>query len=382
MVKKMKILARRAIRDLKPYQPGKPIQELGRELNIREKDVIKLASNENPIGPSPKAVKAIGETLGDINRYPDGGGFYLKRKLASKLKLKPQNIVLGNGSDEIIDIITKAFLEEDEEVIISEPSFLEYRIIVKTRGADIKIVPMQGPAFSKDRGPGRGFRYNIGQILKSITKKTKLIFIGNPDNPSGAYLNKDELKLFLRKCPKTVIVVFDEAYREFTESNDYSNPMDYLGENRLIILRTFSKAYGLAGLRIGYAITSEKLASWMERVRQPFNVNMLAQVAAEAALDDSPYLLRTKELLRKGKRFLVRNLGKLGFDIIEGPANFILISYRGIKGTALFKRLLPYGVIVRDMKPYGLRAWVRVNVGTMSENRRFIKTLKRLITQT
>lgn len=374
----VRVPARKAIRDLKPYQPGVPIKELRRELGIRETDIIKLASNENPIGPSPKAIKAIREAVSDINRYPDGSGFYLKKKLASKLKLKPQNIVLGNGSDELIDIITKAFLEEDEEAIISEPSFLEYEIIVRTRAARIKMLPMMAPAPSKNRALSGCFRYNIEHILNSITRKTKLIFLGNPDNPTGAYLTKNELKLFLEGCPKGVIAVFDEAYRELVGRPDYSNPKSYLNRHNMVILRTFSKAYGLAGLRIGYAITNKGLAGWMERVRQPFNVNMLAQVAAEAALDDTAHLSKTKGLIRKGRGFLVNNLRSLGFDIIEGPANFILISYRGIKGTVLFRKLLPYGVIIRDMKPYGLTAWARVNVGTMPENRKFIETLKKI----
>lgn len=378
----MKILARKAIRDLSPYQPGKPIEELQRELGMKEAEIIKLASNENPIGPSPKAVKAIREAISDINRYPDGSSFYLKKKLASELKLRPQNIILGNGSDEIIDIITKAFLEEDEEAIISEPSFLEYKIIVKTRGARIKALPMKTPTPSKNSALSGRFRYDIEHILNSIAKNTKLIFLGNPDNPTGAYLTKDELNLFLKDCPKSVIVVFDEAYRELTESPDYSNPMDYLNSHNMIILRTFSKAYGLAGLRIGYAITNKGLAGWMERVRQPFNVNMLAQVAAEAALDDTAHLAKTKSLIREGKRFLVRNLRCLGVDIIEGPANFMLISYKGINGTVLFKKLLPHGVIIRNMEPYGLTEWARVSVGTMPENRRFIETLEKVITQT
>ncbi|NQT91073.1 MAG: histidinol-phosphate transaminase [Candidatus Omnitrophica bacterium] len=374
----MRKLARKKIRNIKPYKPGKPIKELERELGISERDIIKLASNENPIGPSPRAIKAIRESIDLIHRYPDGSSFYLKKKLASKLRLKPQNIILGNGSDEIIDIVTKAFLEEDEEAIISEPSFLEYRIIVKTRGARIKASPMELPSVLGGKGSSRRFAYNIDDVLRSITRKTKLIFIGNPDNPTGSYLTKKELAYFLKKCPKKVIVVFDEAYREFVDKRDYSNPIDFIDKHSVIILRTFSKAYGLAGLRIGYAVTSEKLAGWMERVRQPFNVNLLAQIAAESALDDKAHLSKTKAVIKKGREYLEKDLKRLGFDIIKTPANFLLISYRGVKGTDLFKSLLPYGVIIRDMKVYGLPAWVRVNVGTMDENRRLIKTLKRL----
>lgn len=374
----MKNPARKNIKDLTPYEPGKPIKELVREIGVKELDVVKLASNENPIGPSPKAVKAILKGVSDINRYPDGGGFYLKQKLASVFRLLPSNFVLGNGSDELIDILTKAFLEEDQEAIISEPSFLEYGIIVRTRGSKVKGVPLKGPHPLKREISLKYFSYDIDKILNSISKKTKLIFLGNPDNPTGAYLNKKQLKELLKGMPKRIIVVFDEAYREFVDLKDYSDPFGYISRYNIIILRTMSKAYGLAGLRIGYAITDPRLAAWMERVRLPFNVNSLAQIAAVAALDDREHLNKTKKLIREGKRFIVANLKKLGFDIIESPANFILFSYKGMKGTEIFKRLLPYGVIVRDMKAYGLAEWTRVNVGTMQENRRFIKVLERV----
>jgi histidinol-phosphate aminotransferase len=375
----MKILARTKILDVEPYEPGKPIKELQRELGIKESDIIKLASNENPIGPSPKAVEAIVKAVKGVNRYPDGSGFYLKKKLSAAVGLRPANIVLGNGSDELIDITTKAFLEEDEEAIISSPSFLEYKIIVTTRGARVKAVPMDGPtALGKD-SLSKAFRYNIDNILKSITKKTKLIFIGNPDNPTGAYVTTNALKVLLDRCPKRIIIVFDEAYRELVDRRDYSNPLPYIKRGNIIILRTFSKAYGLAGLRIGYALASESLSGWMERVRLPFNINMLAQAAAEAALDDRTHLNNTKRLIKEGMRFLVLNLTQLGFEIIEGPANFLLFSYKNIEGSRFFKELLPYGIITRDMKAYGLSRWVRVNAGTVPENRKFISTVSQLI---
>jgi len=374
-----KRLVRNKIRDLKPYQPGKPIKELGRELGIREANIIKLASNENPIGPSPKALKAVLKAASGINRYPDGSSFYLKRRLARALRLKPENIVLGNGSDELIDIITKAFLEEDEEVIVSAPSFLEYKIIVKTRGARVKMIDAKGPGYLRRNCPLKVFKYNLEKILKAVNNKTKLIFLGNPDNPTGAYLSKGELASFLKRCPKNVILVFDEAYREFVNLRDYSNPAAYLDRYNIIVLRTFSKAYGLAGLRIGYAMAKKDLSGWMERVRQPFNVNILAQAAAESALDDRSHLSKVRTLIIDGKAFLIKNLKRLGIDVIDSPANFVLFSCKGMKGTELFKGLLPYGVIVRDMKAYGLLGWARVNVGTMKENRKFITALKNII---
>lgn len=370
------MLARKTIRDLKPYEPGKPIKELKRELGIKESSIIKLASNENPIGPSPKAVKAMAGALKGVNRYPDGSSFYLKRRLASKLKVRPENIVLGNGSDELIDIITKAFLEEREEAVITEPSFLEYKLITKTRGAGVKAVALEGP--NPKKGLFISFRYNLDNLIKAVGERTKLIFLGNPDNPTGAYISKRELPCFLKRCPRNVIAVFDEAYRELVDSGDYSNPIDYINRGNVIVLRTFSKAYGLAGLRIGYAVTGRKLAGWMERARQPFNVNLLAQTAAEAALNDTAHLSKTRGLTKKGREFLVREMLDIGCDVIASPANFILFSLKGASGRKVFRRLLQQGVIIRDMESYGLRRWARVNVGTMAENRKFISALKKI----
>lgn len=371
------ILPRKNIRRLKPYEPGKPIEELGREFRIPVKDIIKLASNENPIGPSPKAIGAVKGKLKKLNRYPDGGCFVLKKKLGKKLGLSSENIVMGNGSDEIIDIITKTFLDEKDEVIVSEPAFLEYKIITKTRGAKVITVPVKKEVISSGISM---FKYDTDNILAAIGRNTKIIFLGNPDNPTGAYLGKKELSRFLKRCPKDVLIVLDEAYRELIASRDYADTVTCAKAKNIIILRTFSKAYGLAGLRIGYALTNKQLASWMERARQPFNVNMLGQVAALAALDDTAHLVKIKSLIARGRKFLIKNLKGLGFDVVKTPANFILFSYKGISGTEIFSRLLLQGIIIRDMKPYGLGRLARVTVGNMQENRRFIKALKKLVT--
>ncbi len=371
-----KILPRKNISTLTPYQPGKPIEELQREFNIPLKDITKLASNENPIGPSPKAIAAVKKELKKLNRYPDGGCFYLKKKLGKKLGLPSENIVMGNGSDEIIDIITKAFLDEKDEVIISKPAFLEYEIITKTRGAKVVEIPVKREATSSGISV---FKYNTDNILAAINRNTKIIFLGNPDNPTGAYLPRKELGDFIKKCPKNVIIVLDEAYRELIASSDYTDTLIHTKCENVIILRTFSKAYGLAGLRIGYALTNKKIASWMERASQPFNVNMLAQVAALAALDDTSHMTKTKALTKQGKKFLIKNLKDMGCDIVEAPANFILFSYKGMSSTEIFSRLLPNGIIVRDMRPYGLNKLVRVTIGTMRENKRFIAAFKEII---
>lgn len=359
----MKRLVRKNIENLKPYEPGKPIEELKRELKV--KNIIKLASNENPIGPSPKAVKVASCAIFEVNRYPDGSSFYLKRKIASKLGLSPGNIIIGNGSDELIDIITKTFLDERDEVLITKPAFLEYSILSMVRGAKIKTVTL------------KNFKYDIKAIFNAVNKRTKVIFIGNPDNPTGAYLNKSELSDFIKGCPKDVVVVFDEAYREIVDKKDYSNPFKYIRKKNIIILRTFSKAYGLAGLRIGYGLSNKRIILAMEKVRLPFNISLLAQRCAVAALDDKVHLSKTIRTIRAGKKFLVRSLEKLGFKIVVSPANFILVNCGRKKGNEIFKKLLRYGVIVRDMKAYGLPYYFRVNVGTMKENRRFIEALEK-----
>ncbi|UCH12425.1 MAG: histidinol-phosphate transaminase, partial [Candidatus Omnitrophota bacterium] len=340
----------------------KPIEELKRELGL--KDIIKLASNENPLGPSPKAIKALSGAVSGVNRYPDGSSFYLKGKIAKKFGLSTKNITIGNGSDELIDTIIKTFTEEHDEVLITKPAFLEYSILSKARGVKVKTVPI------------KNFQYDIKSILNAINSKTKVIFIGNPDNPTGAYLNKKMLGDFIKGCPNDRIVVFDEAYRELVDKKDYSNPFKYIDRKNIIILRTFSKSYGLAGLRIGYGLANKRIIAAMEKVRLPFNVNLLAQKAAEAALGDVAHIARTKKVIKTGKKFLVKSLEDLGFKIVISPTNFILVNCGKKSGNKMFKKLLKHGVIVRDMKAYDLPKFFRVNVGTMRENRRFIEALK------
>jgi histidinol-phosphate aminotransferase len=371
----MKIHIKKNIQQLMPYQPGKPIEELSRELDIPIDDIVKLASNENPVGISPKAARAIRGCIKRVNRYPDGSCFYIKKKLSAKLGVKESNLIIGNGSDEILDIIAKAFLYEGEQAIITEPCFLEYEIVVKMKSARVVKIPM---IRDYESGILSGFRYDINKIISSINSRTKIIYLGNPDNPTGAYLKEPDIKRISRKCPKNVIIVIDEAYRELVSAADYTDTKKYIKKHNVIILRTFSKAYGLAGLRIGYAIAKKELVSWMDRVRQPFNVNMIAQIAALAAIDDTAHVERVKHVTKNGRDFLIKNLENLGFHVIKAPANFILFAGKNISGTQLFLRLLPRGIIIRDMKPYGLSDWARVSVGTMKQNRRFIKELQAL----
>lgn len=360
----MKELARKNILDVSPYIAGKPIEETKRQLGL--KTVYKLASNENPLGPSPKALEAIKKSLSGINRYPDSQGFYLKRKLARHLNVEPPNLVLGNGSDDLIEIIIKTFVEDDESIITADDTFLEYKIVSGILGRRVVTVPL------------RYFKYDLESIKKRIDKKTKLVFISNPNNPTGTYVTKYEVEDFMNGLPEDVILVFDEAYDTFIDVDDFPNSLKYVNNENVIILKTFSKAYGLAGLRIGYAIAPPLLASYIERARLPFNVNVLAQAAASAALDDKKFLLKTRKLILAGKDYLYPQLARLGIAYVPSVANFILIDCTR-DGFDVFREMLKYGVIVRDMKQYGLKNFIRVTIGTKKENERFIKVLKKVL---
>lgn len=360
----MKELIRKNILEVSPYIAGKPIEETKRELGLRE--VIKLASNENPLGVSHRALSAIKKNLSAINRYPDSQGFYLKNKLAKCLNAKPSNFVLGNGSDELIDTIIKTFVEDDENVITADTTFLEYGIISSVLNRRVITVPL------------RYFRYDLEAIKKAINKKTKVIFIANPNNPTGTYVTRYEFRDFMADLPDNLLVVLDEAYDAFIDVDDFPASSEYLNDRNIIVLKTFSKAYGLAGLRIGYAIAQEESVSFMERTRQPFNVNLLAQAAALAALEDKEFLARTRKAVLEGKACLYDALNKLGVVYVPSVANFILID-TGKDCTGVFKEMLKYGVIVRDMKQYGLKNFIRVTIGTKKENERFIKVFKKVL---
>jgi len=360
----MKSLARKNILNITPYIAGKPIEETRRQLGLKE--VVKLASNENPLGASPKALEAIRKNLGGINRYPDSNGFYLKKRLAEFLKVAPLNIVLGNGSDELIDVIIKTFVEEDENIVTADTTFLEYKIISQVNARKIITVPL------------RYFKYDLEAMKRKINAKTKAVFISNPNNPTGTYLNGLELRDFIRSLPRDIVLVLDEAYDTFIDVDDFPKSLKYLNNGNIIILKTFSKAYGLAGLRLGYAISHFQLAACMEVVRQPFNVNALAQVAGVAALADDKFLCNTRKLVLKGKAYIYDCLSRLGIAYVPSVANFILIDV-GRDSVAVFKDMLKYGVIVRDMLQYGLKNFIRVTIGTQKENERFIQVLKKVL---
>jgi histidinol-phosphate aminotransferase len=318
------------------------------------------------LGVSPKALEAIKKNLSSVNRYPDSQGFYLKKKLAKYLNVKPSNIVLGNGSDELIDIIIKTFVEEDENIITADITFLEYGIISSVNGRKLITVPL------------RYFKYDLEAMKRKINEKTKVIFISNPNNPTGTYVTRYELKDFMTDLPSGVLLVLDEAYDTFIDVDDFPGGQEYINNKNVIVLKTFSKAYGLAGLRIGYAVTKSEFTAYMERARQPFNVNCLAQLAAMAALDDKKFLRKTRKVILEGKNYLYAALDRLGLVYVQSVANFILIDV-GRDGVGVFRELLKYGVIVRDMKQYGLKNFIRVTIGTKRENERFIKVLKKVL---
>ncbi|PIQ84884.1 MAG: histidinol-phosphate transaminase [Candidatus Omnitrophica bacterium CG11_big_fil_rev_8_21_14_0_20_43_6] len=362
---KVKELIRKSVFGVNPYVPGKPIEETKRQLGLTE--VIKLASNENSWGPSPKALTAIKRSLPGINRYPDAQGYYLKKRLAKFFGLIPENFVLGNGSDELIDVVIKTFVEADENIITSCGTFLEYEIIAQVNDRKVKKAPL------------RYFKYDLGAMLKLVDKKTKLIFIANPNNPTGTYVTKYEIAEFIKALPPGVVVVFDEAYNTFIDVDDYPQTLAYLKKNKqIIILRTFSKAYGLAGLRLGYAIAAPELAAYLERIRQPFNVNLLAQVAGLAALEDKEFLKKTRRLTLEGKDFIYRELSEMGLGYVPSVANFILVDV-GRDSRQVFKSCLKFGVIVREMSQYGLANFIRVTIGTLKENKRLMRVLRKVI---
>ncbi len=353
------------IESIRPYEPGKPIKEVERELGLKR--VVKLASNENPLGPSRKALRAMRRALKEVHLYPDGSSFYLKKRLAEEHGISENQIVVGNGSNEIIELLARGFLSEGDQVISSATSFLVYPLITQSCGAEFIEVPM------------KDFRYDLKGILDRITEKTRLIFIANPNNPTGTYVNREEVEDFINKVPKEVIVCFDEAYVDFVEAKDFPYLLFHVKTERpnLIVLRTFSKSFGLAGIRIGYGMGSRELIQYLHKVRQPFNVNSIAQAGALAALDDRFFLWRTKYLVARGRKYLYRRFKWLGLNSVPSQANFILFD-TGRDADEVFQAFLREGVIVRSMKAYGLPAWIRVTVGRRSQNAKFIRALKKI----
>ncbi|MBI4948999.1 MAG: histidinol-phosphate transaminase [Deltaproteobacteria bacterium] len=357
--KPLKLTVPDNIGSLVPYPPGKPIEELERELGIIGS--IKLASNENPLGPSKKALDAVSKALPNLHRYPDGSCYYLKEKLSSAVGVDPSMLIFGNGSNEIIELLARAFLRADDEAVMGDPSFAVYPIVVKCMGGVSKLVPLTN------------MKHDLFAMSREINERTRIVFIANPNNPTGTINTASEFSRFMKDVPDDVIVCVDEAYFEFVRSSEYPESLAYIAEGRpVLVLRTFSKIYGLAGLRIGYGIAHPELIGFLNRVRQPFNVNSLAQAAAIAALDDREHLRRTRENNETGLKFLFREVRALGCECVETEANFFLIKVGD--GKKVYDALLKKGVIVRPMASYNLPEYIRVTVGLPEENERFLKT--------
>jgi len=355
------------ISTIKPYVPGKPIEEVQREYGIDNS--IKLASNENPLGPSPMAVAAIHQTLGKLHRYPDAGGYDLTRSIAAKYNIDPGNIVLGNGSDDIIALLATVLLNPADEVILPQPSFLFYEISVRSAGAIPIWVPL------------KSFKTDLAGMIRKISPKTRMIFINIPHNPTGTIISKRNFERFIAEVPPRVVTVLDEAYTEFVSDSDCVNSFDYLNTDQPIVgMRTFSKVFGLAGLRVGYGVMPVVLAGLLHRIRQPFNVNTLAQVAATAALNDDGFIKKTVDLVQRELEFIYAALDKLKIRYIRSQANFLMIEI-GEEQTAdeVYDKLMRQGVIVRSMTSYGYPQHIRVTIGSHEENIRFLEALERVI---
>ena len=346
------------------YDPGKPIEETARELGLEPEAIIKLASNENPLGPSPKAVAAMKEACEEAHIYPDGGGYKLRTAIAEKFGLERQNVVLGNGSNEIIELIGHGFLNPGDNVIAAEHAFVVYKLMATLFGADTIEVP------------DPGFVHDLDAMADAITPETKEIFIANPNNPTGTLVGQDEIDRFMDRVPEHVIVTFDEAYYEFLE--EPPDTVKYVREGRnVVIMRTFSKIQGLASLRIGYGLAPDHLAEVLQKCRQPFNANAIAQAGALAGLLDDEHQERTRAVNREGLAFYEKAFDDMGLEYVPSHANFILVKVGD--GDAVFQEMLKRGVIIRAMRGYKLPDWVRISVGTPEQNARCIGCLREVL---
>jgi histidinol-phosphate aminotransferase len=352
--------ANRFVCDLVAYEPGKPIDETARELGLDPSQIVKVASNENPLGPSPLAKAAMREALEEAHIYPDGGGFRLRTAIAGSLGFGRENVVLGNGSNEIIELLCHTFLNRETELIAAEHAFVVYKLMATLFGA--KYVEVPDP----------GFIHDLDAMTDAITENTRLVFIANPNNPTGTMVGQDAIDRFMDRLPEHVIAVFDEAYIEFPD-----NPPDtlrYVREGRNVcVLRTFSKIHGLAALRVGYGVAPAHLAELLQKARQPFNVNAIAQAGALAALADADHANKTRELNRTGLAFYEKAFAERGLEYVPSHANFILVRTGG--GDQVFRDMLKQGVIVRAMSSYKLPDWIRISIGTQPQNERCLEVL-------
>jgi len=365
------------VASLVPYPPGKPIEEVEREYGVSGS--IKLASNENPFGPSPRAIAAISDALTGLHRYPDGGCHYLAAELADHLGVAPEQLVFGNGSNEVIEFLVKALVEPGNEVISSRPSFLMYSKLVQIRGGVNVVVDLKETGtMEQEPGGGFPFTHDLTAILDRVTERTRLVFLDNPNNPTGGIIPSSELAAFIDRLPSHVVLALDEAYIDFVKEDERPDQALCLDDPRIVFLRTFSKAYGLAGLRIGYGLMHPELAAVLHRVRQPFNVNSLAQIGARAALTDFEHYRTTLNETRAGMACLKDELVGLGCLPYGSHTNFFMVDVRA-DAAALYEGLLRRGVIIRPMAAYGFPELVRITVGREDENRRLVSMLAEVL---
>ncbi|MBI3526480.1 MAG: histidinol-phosphate transaminase [Betaproteobacteria bacterium] len=351
------------IRGIAPYQPGKPISELARELGLQESSIIKLASNENPRGASPKAVEAMRASIGETGRYPDGNGFALKEALSRRYGLSPDRIVIGNGSNDVLEMAARAFLAPGSSAVYSEHAFAVYPLVTQATGAAGIVVP------------AREFGHNLDAMWKAIRGDTRIVFVANPNNPTGTWITPKRVRSFLEMVPADVLVILDEAYNEYLDPDLRGDAVRWVEEfPNLVVSRTFSKAYGLAGLRVGYGFMHPQVADLMNRVRQPFNVSHIAQAAAVAALFDDEFVEQSTRLNSQGMSTLTEGFRRLGLSWIPSHGNFV--SFKVGPGAEIFRRLLKHGVIVRPIAAYGMPEYLRVTIGTEAENARFLSALE------
>jgi histidinol-phosphate aminotransferase len=355
-------IAKKNVLEIKPYVPGKPIAELIRELGLTE--VIKLASNENPLGPSPKAIQAIKKEINEIHRYPESTSPPLRNELAKRLNVSPDSIILGNGSNEIIVLIAEAFLDSSEEVIMADPSFVVYPIAAQMMGAKLIKVPL------------KNYVHDLETMANLCTSKTKIIFICNPNNPTGTIVTKEEVEKFISKIPKHTLIIFDEAYFEYVESASYPNGIDYINQGNVIVLRSFSKIYGLAGLRIGYGVSTPEIIEVLNRIRQPFNVNHLAIQAALAALTDVKHVAESIKMNSLGKQYLYSLFEELNIEYVPTYANFIYVDFKN-DVNRIYNMLLEEGVIIRPVS----QTAARITIGKPEENQKLANALKKVLSK-
>jgi len=363
--RKVNVKPRKVVDEIFPYRPGKPVAEVQRELGLPT--VIKLASNENNLGPSPKALAAVRAALADIFQYPEASGYYLARALAEKYNLTFEHIILGNGANDLLELVTKTFVGAGDNVVSGHPSFIMYEIAVKLMDAEYRKIPL------------RDYRFDLAAIAAAVDARTRAIFIANPNNPTGTVVRRAELERLLDRLPDYVLVVMDEAYYDFVEDPDFPDSLAYVKEGRPVMtMRSFSKNYGLAGLRLGWAAAHPDVVAPMHRLRQPFNVNVLAQVAGVAALADDEHLNRSRAMVAAGRRQLYAALERLGLKFVPSEANFILVDL-GRDAGPIYQALLQEGVVVRPMAGWGYPQAIRVTVGTAAENDVFAAALARVL---